>query len=247
MTLDTAHNLDPISLDYSMFSRTDLMNLVLQRSEVIEGPRPGRLIKAWIAGDAEPLRDYVEQMGQDIARMAAKVILAEFEALTPLLDKIGPKRLADIGCGYGFFDLFCYHRYGNHVLLIDVESNDNRHFGFHEEAAAYTSLNTAQAFLRANAVPVDKIATWNPDTEDPPEDDKVDLAVSFLSCGYHFPVDMYLPFFRYGVKPNGRLILDIRGQSFQDAKQVLKAYGSVNVLTQGGGRKRVLVEKGARR
>ena len=178
------------------------------------------------------------------AQRAAQVIRTEFEALQPVFDRIQPRRIADIGCGYGFFDLFAHHRYGCELLLVDVERNEHRHFGFEQEGAAYTSLQTARNFLLANGVPADAVATWNPETEEPGAFDKVDLAVSFLACGYHFPVDMYLPFFRFGIAPGGAVILDLRARQFQENKRQLAKLGTVQVLSQGAGRKRVLLLKG---
>ena len=128
--------------------------------------------------------------------------------------------------------------------MIDIESNDHRHFGFEEEAAAYTSLQTARNFLQSNGVPAPRITTWNPEKDDLEEGVKPDLAVSFLSCGYHFPVDMYMPFFRFGIAPGGTVILDLRGAAFQENKRVLSKLGRVEVIAQGKGRKRVLVRKG---
>ena len=239
------HMIDPTSLDYSMLSKGDLANIVLQRSEVLMGiKRPGDVIRQWIDGDATRLNAEVESKGAILAQRAARTIQAEFEALQPILDKLNPKKIADIGCGYAFFDLFAHARYDCDVLLIDIESNDHRHFGFEEEAAAYTSLQTARNFLQSNGVPAPRITTWNPEKDDLEEGVKPDLAVSFLSCGYHFPVDMYMPFFRFGIAPGGTVILDLRGAAFQENKRVLSKLGRVEVIAQGKGRKRVLVRKG---
>ena len=237
-------NPDPSAFDYTMLTHDDLVNIVLQRSEVLSDVRkPHGVIRNWQAGDHTMMDEIVKAKGVVLAQRAAQVIRREFEALLPVLDRVRPASMADIGCGYAFFGLFAHQRYGCDLLLIDVEENERRHFGFQQEAAAYTSLETARNFLIANGVPPEKITTWNPQLEDLDEAEKVDLAVSFLSCGFHFPVDMYMPFFRYGVAPGGAVILDLRGQEFQENKRMLMKLGSVRVLTQGGGRKRV-VQKG---
>lgn len=95
-------------------------------------------------------------------------------------------------------------------------------------------------------MPEARVTTWNPEKEELEEAEKADLAVSFLSCGFHFPVDMYMPFFRFGVAPGGAILLDLRAQKFQDIKRLLRKLGHVEVLTQGKGRKRVIVRKGRR-
>ncbi len=235
----------PAESDFSALGHDDLANIVLQRSGIIdELPNPGRVIRAWHRGDHGPLDEVVQQYGTELAKRAAAAILVEFEALRPILDWVRPRLIADIGAGYGFFDLFVHRRYGSKLLLIDVESNERRHFGFAEEAAAYTSLQTARVFLVANGVPADNIATWNPEEQDLETEQKADLAVSFLSCGFHFPVDMYLPFFRFGVAPGGRIILDLRGGRFQQSIELLAKLGDVQVLAKGNRRKQVIVRKG---
>ena len=233
-----------LALNYDMLGHGDLVNIVLQRSEVLSDvPQPNGVIRDWVAGDPTLMNQVVRSKGSVLAQRAAQVIHGEFEALCPVMDQIKPTYLADIGCGYAFFGLFAHRRYGCDLLLIDVEENDRRHFGFDEEAAAYTSLETARDFLVANGVPAAKIHTWNPELQDAPADDKVDLAVSFLSCGFHFPVDMYVPFFRYGVVPDGAVMLDLRAAEFQENKRLLKTLGHVQVLSQRRGRKRILLRK----
>lgn len=238
---------DPSALDYSMLRREDFINIVLQRSETLaDVRRPGDLIRAWSDGDPAPLNRVVEVKGAVLAQRAVRKVQSEFDVLTPVLDRLRPRKVADIGCGYGFFDLFLYHRYGTKLLLIDIEQNEHRHFGFSDEAAAYANLDTARAFLERNGVAPEDITTWNPEADELDEENNPDLAVSFLSCGYHFPIDMYLPFFRFGVAPGGAVILDIRAGRFQDTKRQLQRLGRVSVLSAGGGFKRVLLRKGRR-
>ena len=245
--MQAAHqiDLDPSGLDYSMFTHRDLVNIVLQRSEVLSDIKsPGAVIRAWIAGDEAPLDDIVSTKGAVLAQRAARVIGQEFAQILLRLRYIAPSSIADIGCGYAFFGLYAYHALDCDLLLIDVEQNEHRHFGFEEEAAAYSNLTHARDFLIANGVPADRVRTWNPEEQDLDEARKVRLAVSFLACGFHFPVDMYMPFFRFGVEPGGKVMLDLRGKQFQENKRILQKLGRVEVLTQGGGRKRVLVHKG---
>lgn len=234
------------ALDFSMFETSDLVNLVLQRSDVLgHGRAAHEPVRHWEAGYSDPLVERVEAEGQGLARRAAGLIHAEFRAIEGLLHRLTPRSIADIGCGYAIFDLFAYRVFGASLLLIDIEETEARHFGYRDEGAGYSSLATARAFLVGNGVPEDKIKTWNPAQEEAPKGDPLDLAVSFLSCGFHYPVDMYIPFFRFGLTPRGAVILDLRAARASESMALLETLGKVRVLSAEGGVKRVLLKKQA--
>ncbi|TCP62973.1 hypothetical protein EV663_101236 [Rhodovulum bhavnagarense] len=233
-------------LDVSVLEQGDLLNIVLQRSEVLfDVPRAGQVIRAWREGDEGPIRAQVDRLGGDIARRAAAVIWREFQALRPDLDQIRPKRIADIGAGYAFFDLFAARAYGARLLLIDLESNEARHFGFQKEGAAYSSLAVARRFLECNGVAADDIRTLNPRDADPLAAGEVDLAVSFLSCGFHYPVDTYLAFFEQAVKPGGAVIVDLRDRAAAEQAEALAALGHLRDLSAPDKARRVMLIRGS--
>lgn len=236
----------PAGLDLAALGPDDLMNLVLQRSEVLAGlPRPGEIVRAWEAGDEGPIRGAVATLGAAIAERAAAVIHAEYLALRPLLAALAPARVADIGCGYGLFDLFLARDLGARVVLIDIEANARRHFGFAAEGAAYTSLATARALLQANGVTPDRIVTLNPEREPLAAAGQVDLAVSFLSCGFHYPVDGYLDFLGGQVRPGGALILDLRERTADRQLAALAPLGRIETLAGPAKARRILLRRGA--
>ncbi len=233
-------------LDFSAFDRQDLMNIVLQRSEVLDRRRDGAPVKQWEEGDDAALRRVAEQRGTDIARDSAAVILKEFRAVLPVLEEFQPERIADIGCGYAIFDLFAYHALGTELLLIDIEHSEDRHFGFQEAGAGYSSLARARRFLTDNGVPDRAITTWNPQTQEMPAGAPLDIAVSFISCGFHYPVDSYLPFFEYAVRPGGGVILDLRGKRMSESIRKLARLGEVHKLDKLQKGQRVLLRTRAR-
>jgi SAM-dependent methyltransferase len=219
---------DPVvrALDMTMFSDDDLLNLILQRSEVMfDLPRSGKVIRAWNAGDLDPISQVIANMGPEIAYRAAGVIHAEYLALKPVLATIKPRRLADIGCGYAMFDLFVARDFGTDLLLIDLESNERRHFGFQEQGAAYSSLSVARAFLVANGVADGAVQTLNPLEEKAELAGPVDMAVSFLSCGFHYPIGTYMPFFAQALVPGGAVIVDLRAATATEQAAEMSALG----------------------
>lgn len=234
-------------LDLSMFGAQDLVNLILQRSEVLfDMPRSGQVIRAWNAGDEGPIRTCVERYGDEIARRAAGMIHAEYRRLAPLLLAAPPERVADIGCGYALFDLFLARESAASVVLIDIEQNTRRHFGYAEEGAAYSNLSVARRLLEANGIAAKRIETVNPEHADLGAVAPVDLAVSFLSCGFHYPASTYATYFRDSVAPGGAIVLDLRSATATAQLAGLADLGTVEDLPAPAKARRIVLRKPAR-
>lgn len=232
---------DVVGLDVSAFAHEDLVNLALQRSSVLSGldRKPGEIVRAWEAGEDGPLEAAAAELGPAIATRAAALIRSEFEEVAPLVAAAAPARIGDIGCGYGIFDLFAARATDASLLLIDIEENDRRHFGFAAQGAAYARLSVARAFLEANGIAGARIETLNPGSGGLHAVAPVDLAVSFLSCGFHYPVSGYAAFFRDKIVPGGTGVLDLRRRRAEDQIAELRALGTVREI--GGGTKVVRV------
>ncbi|MGB0853593.1 MAG: hypothetical protein ACPGVA_01805 [Pikeienuella sp.] len=234
------------SLDVSMFTPKDVENLILQRSEVLwDVPRSGRVVKEWSEGDPTRMLQQIADRSEVLIRRAAAFIYQEFESLRPTLDTLAVGRVADIGCGYAMFDLFLARAYGSDIILIDIEQNDERHFGYRETGAAYTSLDQARVFLTANGVPNERITTCNPEKDDLDQITDLDLATSFVSCGYHYPVATYAAFFDRAVKPGGAILLDVRRRARKEQRPTLNQLGQAEFLgeTSRGTGHRMLYRK----
>ncbi|WP_138933157.1 SAM-dependent methyltransferase [Roseovarius arcticus] len=232
------------SLDLSCFERDDYLNLLLQRSEVMfDIPKSGQIIKAWNRGNVEPISAVIDDLGIKIAQRAAGVIHAEYLAIEGLLKELKPRRIADIGCGYGFFDLFAAMSLKTEIVLIDLEQNEHRHFGFKDQGAAYSSLKVARQLLVANNVPAADIECVNPRETSPETINPVDLVVSFISCGFHYPVDSYLPTIDKALKPGGAAIFDLRATTESEQVEKLAQFGTVTTIAARPKVHRVLLRK----
>ena len=231
-------------LSFDALGPGDLANLILQRSEVLaDRHRPGQVIRAWQAGDTAPMAAEVARLGAGIARRAAGLIHAEYLALRPVLAEHPPARVADIGCGYALFDLFLARDFGADLVLIDIETNDRRHFGFQTEGAAYASLAVTRALLQENGIAEGRIATVNPTRTDLGTIGSIDLAVSFLSCGFHYPVNSYVPFLMRHLQIGGRAILDLRAGTADAQSASLAPLGPLTVLPGPPKSRRVMVTR----
>lgn len=233
-------------LDLSCFDRNDMINLILQRSEVMfDRPASGQVIRAWGRGNSAPMEAEIDRLGMAVARRAAGVIHAEYRQIAPVLRALAPKRVADIGCGYALFDLFLAQDQGCELVLIDLESNEHRHFGFQAEGAAYSNLARARQMLCANGVADSRITTLNPRDVAPESSGPVDLVVSFLSCGFHYPVETYVPFLEQALAPDGAAIFDLRAARAAPQIATLQKLGTVTELSASGNSTRVLLRKAA--
>ncbi|MBT2132637.1 class I SAM-dependent methyltransferase [Aliiroseovarius lamellibrachiae] len=222
------------SLNISAFSETDVLNLILQRSEIImDHPKRHQLVKQWSKGKDAPLLEVIEKMGAEtLIRRAIAFIHLEYQELQPVLETSSPKAVTDIGCGYAIFDLFLAQDFKCKLTLIDLETSEERHFGFEESGSAYSNLDVAKRFLTDNGVAKNNIATINPLKGSVEKVKDQDMAVSFISCGFHYPWSTYAAFFRDAVKPGGQIILDIRKRTYERTMAELQAYGDVQALDE---------------
>ncbi|WGH78037.1 hypothetical protein [Jannaschia ovalis] len=234
-------------LDLSMFGPADHVNLILQRSEILwDEARPGRIIRAWTKGDGAALEAIVQRRGEELARRAAAVAWLEYREMLHALVRMRPGSIADIGCGYAMADLFAHRDFGARLVLIDTEADDEaRHFGFADTGAAYASLAGARAFLEANGVPGDRIETVNPQTDDLDAVAPVDVALSMLSCGFHYPAATYADFYARQIACGGALILDVRTRVAAQERGALEAVGPVEQIGRGASHLRLMARKAA--
>lgn len=224
------------TLDSSAFSERDTINLILQRSEIIQDqPRPGRYIRSWTQGDTAPLTKLIARLGtHELVKRAAAFILLEYLELKPLFDEKPPRNIADIGCGYALFNLFLAQDFGSDLVLIDLEHNEHKHFGFKREGAAYSNLDVARRFLVDNGIKDSSITTINPKEADLNDVHDLDYAFSFISCGFHYPWTAYQFLFEKVVDADGTVILDIRRGKSPAAREEMSVLGQVDILGKAG-------------
>lgn len=80
----------------------------------------------------------------------------------------------------------------------------------------------------------------------PPEEiAPVDLVVSFLSCGFHYPVDTYLPMLDKALKAGGSAIFDLSETTESEQVEKLAQFGPVTDITTRPKLRRVLLRKNA--
>jgi SAM-dependent methyltransferase len=152
--------------------------------------------------NASICREYLEDIAQ------------EYASIKDYLPK-ECERLMDIGCGVAGIDLFLDRHYGDrhpHIYLLDKSHIEEKVFYLYKDKGAfYNSLEVAREVLTSNGIDSDHVhlveATDNNDIN---TDDRMDLIISLISWGFHYPVETYLDRAYETLKPGGALILDVR-------------------------------------
>jgi len=227
-------------IDYSMMGVEQVVNLCLQRSNRVSKLIPS--LKRTPTGWPDLMRQTATVNRDTILAEVTAEIEDMFAKIAPTIARFAPKRLADIGCGQAFIDLLIYRRFGCDLVLIDIEQTDRIHFGFKPEGAGYADLANARAFLVANGVPERAITTINPRQQALADLAPVDMAISLISCGFHYPVATYDSFFQTQVRK--AILLDCR-TSRPDGATTLASYGQVESVGREKKHERLLCVKAA--
>ncbi len=223
--------------DFSMFDNDSIFKLVLQRGSKIGELFPARRDhpEDWVQIYCE----IVDRNRDQILRTIWVEICDVYETIAPTITGLSPSRVADIGCGQAFVDLLIHRDIGADLLLIDIEESEGIHFGYKSSGAGYASLVKAREFLEANDVDPGSIQTVNPKHEDLVSFGLVNLAISLISCGFHYPAETYETFFKDQV--TDAILLDVRKGRGNEA--FLERFGGVSVVAEGKRHHAVLIRK----
>ena len=152
--------------------------------------------------------------------------------------------ILDIGCGVGGIDVCIYRHYeprGIDLYMLDkTHIERNVSYGFKEKASLYNSLLVAKELLTSNGVPERRINLIEAtDSNDIAIDKQVDLVISLLSWGFHYPIGLYLDSVQGILRKNGKIIVDVRKNT--DGMDLLeKAFGITQVISESQKSSRVL-------
>ena len=129
--------------------------------------------------------------------------------------------ILDIGCGIGGIDVILYHHFGNPALYLLDNSKVSSQilYGFDRGESFYNSFQATKDLMDANAV---KNYMLIDSSEELPDLKNIDLVLSILSWGYHYPIGTYLSYVDSVLSENGTLIMDIREwtDGVEEVKQV---------------------------
>lgn len=190
---------------------------------------------AWVAGDAKPMSDEVHARRAEIISGAIQEVWREYIPLREYLTEHGlhPKLVADVGSGAGINDIFLAHDYSPNFILIDIEETKEQYHGWAKSGSGYASLSSAKAWLEENGASSNSIVTINPRNDPDLLRGKIpDLVTSLYSCGFHYPIDEYLPLFLKVVSAGGAVVLDVRGRYWRRKPPALEQLCAAGKVTE---------------
>jgi len=133
--------------------------------------------------------------------------------------KIKPTKLLDIGCGLAWESRLFSEKYGTELWLVDgdVDANENKSsaadIGYHTSSdnfLFYNKLETLEKKLNQLETKNYKLIDCN--NISIPDDVKFDLITSWLSCGFHYPINTYKDLILKHSHENTVIVFDIRLQ-----------------------------------
>jgi len=188
--------------------------ILLQRTSYLSSPTRALFrINPWVYKQAVALEAALRR--SRVKRLFNEGIAAEYEEIEAWLPtSVGA--VLDIGCGVGGIDVLLYRRYDSRpeiqFHMLDKTTTDKKlYYGFERQGAFYNSLAVTELVLFHNGIPKKNIHLLEatPDHRIPVPSG-VDLVLSLLSWGFHYPVSVYMDQVRDILKPGGCLILDVR-------------------------------------
>jgi SAM-dependent methyltransferase len=179
-------------------------------------------------------------------RLYAEDIYGEYRSFRAALPSTCTTVL-DIGCGMAGIDVYLHRHYApqpiQFYLLDKTQLEKKVWYLFTSQAAFYNSLPIAKQLLVSNGIPDPNIHLIEANPRNTiPVDVPVDVALSLLSWGFHYPVATYLQAVYELVSDRGIVILDVRNGT--DGLDMLRQrFCQVDVLIATAKYQRVVARK----
>ncbi len=217
------------AVKYILFQRTAFLRLPYTRTyRALSRILPGSIYNRAVAIEAVFSRTRVKSLYREEMHR-------EYMSIKPFLP---PRclRALDIGCGVAGLDFFICQHYRNHpielYLLDKTHVESHVYYMFEPKGAFYNSLAVAKSLLTGSGIDGSSIHLIEAsDNNEIQVTRKVDLVVSLLSWGFHYPLPTYLDGVCNILAEDGVVILDIRRNT--DGRAVLKRkFAEIHVIME---------------
>lgn len=187
-------------------------------------------------------------LAETITRAYRSDLLSVFSTFVNLIPQ-DTKSILDIGAGMGGINCLTYHAVNTapEIWLLDKQGESKIwNSGFHEDASDfshYNSFELATAVLESSGIPKEKINCVDIGKDQFPDDKRFDVIYSFLSCGFHYPVETYAEQIARAINPNGLIVFDIRKGTVEKSRIAELFSSSVEVIYFTDKYERVAIRK----
>lgn len=177
------------------------------------------------------VKKFAEESKEDIDKQYSETMdsLSKF-IFNNLTSNVGS--ILDIGCGIGGVDVYLYHLLNKPKIHLLDENKVERKiwYMFEKNGAFYNSLNLSKEILIRNNVRSQDInLIIAPKSGNINLIKKsIDLVISNISWGYHYPVEVYIDSVSEVLSDKGCLIIDIRKNTGGEEK--LKKYFKISPI-----------------
>ena len=168
---------------------------------------------------------------KNLAQKVFIKIKKEFDSIKQYLPE-NVNNIMDIGCGIGLIDIFLNNHYSDckKFYLLDKNIIDNKIVhGFSDNYESYNINNITKNFLINNNVEEHKINLIDVDNEFSIQPNSIDLFISLVSMGYHYPVSKYLETMKKTSKDNSIFIFDIATE-YQDINYLKRHFIDIRIV-----------------
>ena len=197
------------ALEFVLYQRTDLLpernvssfrRLLIRLGLMSDGYK--NFVKSVAADDKNGIDEKYSQTMKEKVDSIAKFIPSNTSSVL------------DIGCGIAALDIYLDKLLSpSQIFLLDkTETEDKIWYMFESKGAFYNSLELAKETLELNGVLASKVKLI-----EAPEDGRialpdksVDLIISTISWGFHYPINIYIQSVFDIISDNGVLIIDVR-------------------------------------
>lgn len=205
--------------------------VLLQRAEASVFERTARRHRAFY--QRRLLHWETRLFARPVLRKYRAWLARDYESVRRFLpERVGA--LCDVGCGIAGIDVLLFRHYGEppdlQVHLVDrTATSELVTYGYKGDGEFYNSLAIAADTLAANGLPRSQVHTHEASPNGTLAVGPVDLVVSLISWGFHYPVATYLDAAHEALTPGGRVILDVR-QGTDGEEEVRRRFGNLHDL-----------------
>jgi SAM-dependent methyltransferase len=175
----------------------------------------------------------------------------DFENISKYLPQ-NATRVLDIGSGLGGINALTYDALKTkpEIWLLDKEGvSKDWNAGYHKSASTFSHYNSFDAggqMLTGAGIPKAKINFVNISEQPFPDNKTFDIVYSFISWGFHYPLETYSEQVKKSLSEDGVLIVDTR-RGTTDVEKVSVIFDRpAKIILEGSHVQRFLIGKSAR-